>query len=97
LNITSLGRTPADALSAFLRPSADFRHLSPPITLKNAPDDFCPAAWLCTQVHDCDFSRSNPANGSKGSLNPTDNGERGRSLLCGREALAKPSGAAEIS
>ena len=34
-------------------------------------------------------------NGSKGSLNPTGNGERGRSLLCGREALARPSGMAE--
>lgn len=28
--------------------------------------------------------------------NSSDNGERVRSLLCGREALAKPPGAAEI-
>jgi len=28
------------------------------------------------------------------ALNSSDNGERARSLLCGREALAKPPGAA---
>lgn len=30
------------------------------------------------------------------ALDSADNGERARSLLCGREALAKPAGAAGI-
>lgn len=30
-------------------------------------------------------------------MNSLDNGERVHSLLCGREALGKPAGAAEIS
>jgi len=37
--------------------------------------------------------------GTKGGfpvINSPDNGERARSLLCGREALAKPPGAAEM-
>jgi len=54
--ITSLGRTPAEALSAILRPEGRFRHLSLSITLKNTPDDFCAAAWLCTHMLGWDFS-----------------------------------------
>ncbi|MGG6161817.1 hypothetical protein ACQV2D_22300, partial [Pantoea allii] len=37
--------------SAFLRPEGRFRYLSPAQTLKNAPDDFCAAAWLCTKMN----------------------------------------------
>ncbi|WP_238599056.1 Rop family plasmid primer RNA-binding protein, partial [Enterobacter kobei] len=53
--ITSVARTLSDSLSAFLRPDSRFRHLSPHQPLKNAPDDFCVPAWLCTQVNEVRF------------------------------------------
>ena len=55
LNITSVARTFSDGLKAFLPRPADFRHLSVPISRKNAPDDFCVPAWLCTQVNEVRF------------------------------------------
>lgn len=53
--ITSVARTASDALRAFLRADGRFRHLSLSKTLKNAPDDFCVPAWLCTQVNEVRF------------------------------------------
>lgn len=63
--------------------------------MKNAPDDFCAAAWLCTEVNGRGFRAD--AGAKAAFLRETlisDNGERARSLLCGREALVKPPGAA---
>ncbi|MEW6854745.1 hypothetical protein P0Y36_24360, partial [Salmonella enterica subsp. enterica serovar Isangi] len=54
--ITSVARTFSDGLKAFLPRPADFRHLSLSQTLKNAPDDFCAAAWLCTDMPGLHFS-----------------------------------------
>lgn len=73
-----------------------FQHLSPSITLKNAPDDFCAPAWLCTTVNSTRF-RTNACTKAAFSRETfiSDNGERVRSLLCGREALAMPPGMAE--
>ena len=51
LNITSLVCTPSDATIAFMTCPGRFRHISQPNTLKNAPDDFCASAWLCTGVN----------------------------------------------
>ena len=55
LNITSVARTASGALRAFLRTPARNIHLSVPISRKNAPDDFCVPAWLCTQVNEVRF------------------------------------------
>ena len=92
--ITSLCRTPAERLSAILTRPGLFRHLSPTQTLKNGPDDFGAAAWLCTQVNGDGFQADVGTRAGFPAQNARDNGERGRSLLCAREALAKPLGAA---
>jgi len=76
-----LARTPAGALSAILRPEGRFRHLSPAISLKNAPDDSGAAAWLCTEVNGGRFRADA---GTKAAFSQetviSDNGERARSL-----------------
>jgi len=94
--ITSLARTPAEALSAFLARPGRFRHLSLSQTLKNAPDDFGASAWLCTKVNGGRFQTDVGTREGFPAHNSPDNGERVHSLLCGREALGKPTGAAEI-
>jgi len=65
--------------------------------VKNAPDDSGAAAWLCTEVNGGRFRVDVVINGLFPAQNPSNNGERVRSLLCGRETLGKPPGAAEIS
>lgn len=93
--ITPLGRTPVKPLSAILARAGRFRHLSLSGTLKIAPDDFCAVAWLCMEVNG---SRFQPNADTKATFSRetfiSDNGERVRSLLCGREALAMPKGMA---
>lgn len=90
----NLALTASDALSAFLRPPACFRHFPCPYRKKNAPDNFCAAAWLCTQVNGGRFRADIGIKGGFLVLKSSDNGERVRSLLCDREALARPSGMA---
>ncbi|WP_223825959.1 hypothetical protein, partial [Enterobacter hormaechei] len=68
--------------------------LSPSETLKNAPDDFCASAWLCTRMNGGQFWADAGTKGGFPAENFPHNGERVRSLLCGREALARPSGMA---
>lgn len=95
--ITSLARTPAEALSAFLARAGRFRHLSLTICLKTSPHHFDAVAWLCMKVNSGPFRADVVTRGSFPAQNSLDNGERVRSLLCDREALGKPPGAAGIS
>lgn len=60
------------------------------ILLKNVPDDFCASAWLCTRVNSGRFRADAGTKDGFPAKNSPHNGERVRSLLCGREALAKP-------
>lgn len=62
--------------------------------MKNAPDDSGAAAWLCTEVNGGRFRVDVVTRGGFPAMNSPNNGERVRSLLCGREALAKPPGMA---
>ncbi|WP_154299605.1 hypothetical protein [Enterobacter hormaechei] len=66
-----------------------------PESAKIRPDNFCATAWLCTRVNGARFQSDA---GAKTAFSRetlfSNNGERARSLLCGREALAKPPGAA---
>jgi len=95
--ITSLGRTPAKPLSAILPRAGCFRHISLTICLKTSPHHFDAVAWLCMKVNSGRFRPNVVINGLFQAPNPSNNGERVRSLLCGRETLGKPPGAAEIS
>jgi len=47
-------------------------------------------------VNDGEFWEDAGTKGGFPAMNSPNNGERARSLLCGREALAKPPGAAEM-
>ncbi|TAB55864.1 hypothetical protein DBZ53_01715, partial [Salmonella enterica subsp. enterica serovar Stanley] len=55
---------------------------------KNAPDDFCAAAWLCTGVNGGQFRGNAAIKGGFRAPNSPDNGERAHSKLRTREALA---------
>lgn len=78
----------------FLTRVERFWHLSLSQPLKNAPDDFYAAAWLCTKVNGDGFQADVGTRAGFPAQNAPDNAERGRSSLCAREALAKPTGAA---
>jgi len=67
------------------------------IWLKTALHHFDAVAWLCMKVSSGKFRADVVINGLFPAQNSSDNGERVRSLLCSREALGKPPGAAEIS
>ncbi|MBM0997872.1 hypothetical protein JQN41_24285, partial [Escherichia coli] len=69
-----------------------FRHLSLSISCKRASVDYFASAWLGARTHGRQFSCENPASALNAATNLADNGDRVRSLLCDREALARPSG-----
>ncbi|HGP3014198.1 TPA: hypothetical protein ACLGZN_004687, partial [Salmonella enterica] len=53
-------------------------------TLKNAPDNFCAAAWLCTRVNGGRFREGNTVKAPKETLNCTAAHERDqmKSVYC---------------
>jgi len=80
------------------RVSARFTPEPGPFPARNSeihPDNFYATAWLCMEVNGARFRAYVGIKPGFPAQNSRNNGERARSLLCGREALAKPAGAAE--
>jgi len=89
-------RTAAGALSAFLRVSRQNPALSPARNSEIHPDNFYATAWLCTEVNGTRFRAYVGIKRGFSAQSSRNNGERARSLLGGREAMARPAGVAVL-
>ena len=85
--ITSVARTAWEALRAFLTGNRQNRQQTTRKPARNAQALFLRHAWVCAQVHSAEFHTVQPVEVLFSTFFSSENGERGRNLLRGREAL----------